>query len=72
MNKDQESIKKAFQLFETGKIDTFEVGTTEGLLQIHKYIFDGLYDYAGKIREKNISKGIKQLYYYEGYRKDDE
>ncbi|QTY28016.1 hypothetical protein [Flavobacterium sp. CS20] len=72
MNKDQESIKKAFQLFETGKIDTFEVGTTEGLLQIHKYIFDGLYDYAGKIREKNISKGIKQSYYYEGYRKDDE
>jgi len=57
MNKDQESIKKAFQLFETGKIDTFEVGTTKGLIQIHKYIFDGLYDFAGKIREKNISKG---------------
>ncbi|RRO11732.1 protein adenylyltransferase Fic [Flavobacteriaceae bacterium 14752] len=57
MDKDRESIKKAFQLFETGPIDTFEVGTTKGLLQIHKYIFDGLYDFAGKVREKNISKG---------------
>lgn len=57
MNKDRESIKKAFQLFETGKIDTFEVGTTKGLKQIHHYIFEGIYDFAGKIRDKNISKG---------------
>jgi len=57
MNKDRESIKKAFQLFETGKIDSFEVGTTKGLVQIHEYIFRDLYDFAGKIREKNISKG---------------
>ena len=34
-----------------------EIGTTKGLQQIHKYIFDGLYDFAGKIRDKNISKG---------------
>lgn len=52
MNKDRESIKKAFQLFETGKIDAFEVGTTKGLVQVHKYIFRDLYDFAGKIREK--------------------
>lgn len=57
MNKDRESIKKAFQLYETGKIDTFEVGTTKGLKQIHHYIFEGIYDFAGKIRDKNISKG---------------
>ena len=57
MNKDRESIKKAFQLFETGKIDTFEVGTTKGLKQIHHYIFEGIYDLAGKIRGQNISKG---------------
>ena len=57
MNKDRESIKKAFQLFETGKIDTFEVGTTKGLKQIHHYIFEGIYDFARKIRNQNISKG---------------
>lgn len=57
MNKDRESIKKAFQLFEIGKIDTFEVGTTKGLMDIHAYIFEGLYEFAGKIRDKNISKG---------------
>ena len=57
MNIDRESIKKAFQLFETGKIDAFEVGTTKGLVQVHEYIFRDLYDFAGIIREKNISKG---------------
>ena len=57
MNKDRESIKKAFQLFETGKIDTFEVGTTKGLKQIHHYIFDDIFNFAGKIRNQNISKG---------------
>ena len=57
MNKDRESIKKAFQLFETGKIDTFEVGTTKGLKQIHHYIFDDIFDSAGKIRNQNVSKG---------------
>lgn len=57
MNKDRESIKKAFQLFETGKIDTFEVGTTKGLKQIHHYLFNDIYDPAGKTRVQNISKG---------------
>ena len=54
---DEKSLQKAFQLFETGDIERMEIGTTKGLQQIHKYIFGGLYDVAGKIRDKNISKG---------------
>ena len=54
---DEKSLQKAFQLFESGDIERMEIGTTKGLQQIHKYIFDGLYDFAGKIRNKNISKG---------------
>lgn len=56
-NIDKESLENAYRLFESGDIDTFEIGTTKGLQQIHKYLFDGLYDFAGQIREKNISKG---------------
>ena len=54
---DEKSLQKAFQLFESGDIKRMEIGTTKGLQQIHKYIFGGLYDFAGKIRDKNISKG---------------
>jgi len=54
---DGKSLQKAFQLFESGDIERMEIGTTKGLQQIHKYIFGGLYDFAGKIRDKNISKG---------------
>jgi len=54
---DEKSLQKAFQLFESGDIERMEIGSTKGLQQIHKYIFDGLYDFAGKIRDKNISKG---------------
>ena len=54
---DEKSLQKAFQLFESGDIERMEIGTIKGLQQIHKYIFDGLYDFAGKIRDKNISKG---------------
>ena len=54
---DEKSLQKAFQLFESGDIERMEIGTTKGLQQIHKYIFGGLYDFAGKIRDKNIYKG---------------
>lgn len=56
-NIDKQSIEKAFALFENGTIDSFEVGTTKGLQQIHKALFEGLYDFAGEIRTQNISKG---------------
>lgn len=56
-NKDKLSLEKAFQLFENGYIERFEIGTFRGLQQIHKYLFDGLYDFAGEIRSKNIAKG---------------
>lgn len=51
------SKRKALELFETGLLDTFEVGTFKGLSQIHKYLFDEIYDFAGKIRTVNIAKG---------------
>lgn len=54
---DGQSKKKAYTLFETSFIDSIEVGTAKGLQQIHAYLFGGLYDFAGHIRQKNISKG---------------
>ncbi|WP_406618285.1 protein adenylyltransferase Fic [Mycoplasmopsis lipophila] len=54
---DEKSKLKAYELFETGFIENIEVGTVKGLQQIHSYIFGGLYDFAGKIRTLNISKG---------------
>jgi len=56
-NNHRESLAKAFQLFESNDIDQMEVGTTNGLMQIHRYLFEGLYDFAGQIRKLNISKG---------------
>ncbi len=53
---DAKSLEKAKALFETGDIDKIEIGTVQGLRGIHKYLFDGLYDFAGVIRNKNISK----------------
>ncbi|SMD45814.1 cell filamentation protein [Aquiflexum balticum DSM 16537] len=60
---DGQSKKKAYTLFENNLINEFEIGTTKGLLQIHAYLFGGLYDFAGQIREKSISKGGYQFVY---------
>ena len=51
------SKKKALELFETGYLDTLTAGTFESLSLIHKYLFDKIYDFAGKMREVNIAKG---------------
>ena len=56
-NTDKESLLKAYELFTSGKINAIEVGTTQGLKEIHKHLFNGLYDFAGQIRTLNISKG---------------
>jgi cell filamentation protein len=54
---DGKSKTKAYALFESSFINSIEVGNTKGLQQIHAYLFGGLYDFAGQIRQKNISKG---------------
>ena len=51
------SKKKAIEMFESGYLDTLRAGTFEALSLIHKYLFDEIYNFAGKIREVNISKG---------------
>ena len=54
---DGKSKTKAYALFDSSFIHSIEVGTAKGLQQIHGYLFGGLYDFAGQIRQKNISKG---------------
>lgn len=48
---------RALELFEKGLLDTFEVGTFSGLAAIHRYLFQDVYDFAGKMRDVNIAKG---------------
>jgi cell filamentation protein len=51
------SKQKAKQLFDSGDINKVKVGTFEGLAYIHNYLFEDIYDFAGKIRTVNIAKG---------------
>ena len=57
MNIDEKSRWQAYDFFDSGAIKKTEAGTVKGLQEIHRSLFDGLYDFAGQIREKNISKG---------------
>ena len=59
LSKEEERITKikALELFDNNKIDEFEVGTTKGLCDIHKYLFSDIYEFAGKIRDVNLAKG---------------
>ncbi len=49
--------KKAVELFESGYLDSLNSGTYESLVKIHKYLFEDIYVFAGKIRDVNIAKG---------------
>ncbi|EGO7767594.1 protein adenylyltransferase Fic [Enterococcus faecalis] len=51
------SKEKAKQLYDSGDIDRVEVGTFKGLSHIHNYLFEDIYEFAGKVRNQNISKG---------------
>lgn len=51
------SKKRAVELFENGMLENLEAGKFQTLCEIHKYLFDDIYDFAGKIRTVNISKG---------------
>lgn len=51
------SKARALELFETGRLDEFPVGTFQGLALIHKALFEELYDFAGQVRQVNLAKG---------------
>lgn len=57
--KEEERITKlkALELFDTNKINEFEVGTTKGLCDIHSFLFSDIYSFAGEVREVNLAKG---------------
>lgn len=59
LSKEEEKITKlkALELFDTNKINEFEVGTFEELSEIHAFLFNDIYDFAGKIRKDNLAKG---------------
>ena len=51
------SKDKAYQLFDSGLIDTIEVGTLKGLCDIHSHLFSDMFPFAGRVRQVNIAKG---------------
>ena len=61
--KEEEKITKtkALELFDTNKINEFEVGTFKGLAEIHEYLFEDVYEFAGKVRNENLAKGNSLL-----------
>ena len=56
-NEELLSKKRAIELWQTGKINEIEVGTTKGLQEIHQYIFQDVFDFAGQIRTVDLAKG---------------
>ena len=56
-DEERTSKKKAAELFDRKLLDTFDVGTFAGLAAIHKYMFEDIFDFAGKIRTVNLAKG---------------
>lgn len=76
--KEEEKItkKKALALWETKLLDNFEVGTFKGLAQIHQYLFEEIYEFAGKMRTQNISKSnfrfASAMYLSEALKKIDQ
>lgn len=57
--KEEERIskKKALEMFQTGFLDELNAGTVDSLMQIHRYMFEDIYEFAGRVREVNIAKG---------------
>lgn len=51
------SKRRALELFDLGLLDGFEVGTFAGLAQIHRYLFQDIYEFAGQMRTVNLAKG---------------
>lgn len=51
------SKKKAVELFESGRLDSMQAGTVDSLKKIHQFLFEDIYEFAGKIRTVNLAKG---------------
>lgn len=54
---EQISKKKALELFESGYLDNLTAGSFDSLAEIHRYLFSEIYEFAGKVRTVNLSKG---------------
>ncbi len=76
--KEEERITKikAIELFENKILDKIEVGTYKGLAEIHKYLFEDIYEFAGEMRKENISKNnfrfASAMYLEEALKKIDQ